>query len=396
MVESVASGRLAVTPGDSGERLEWMDSVRGTAILLLLIWHASAVPEMLGLPVPDAVRQANAFFLPFRMPTLMFLSGLVLTKSLRKPLPDYYAGKLAMIVWPYVVWVLIAKVVFLDIEGMPWWHWRAWYATSYLWFLFFIGVYYAIAPGLARLPRWLPVAGFAILGVLLPHQSMEQRLAHFAVFFFLGFWFTSRPGWLRRLTQPRLLAFWLVPAVGAGVASVLWTEQLQYAVVIAPFSLAGILALIGVCAGLPTAGRALRHLRGVGRASLVYYVSHFPVMVLATQALGSNVGPLPLAAVNLAIAVSIGAVLVVAKRHRPWVWLFQGPDALTRFATARLDALFTTLHKGSTMIGRRATSLSDRPPGSAPQQPGGVAGLSDDAPARTGRTGRRRPRRQLF
>ena len=373
----------------------WMDTVRGAAIILLLVWHASAVPQMLGIPMPAAVRAANAFFMPFRMPTLMFLSGLLLTKSLRKPLPEYFAGKLAMIVWPYVVWVLIAKVVFLDIEGMPWWHWRAWYATSYLWFLFFIGVYYAIAPALARLPKWVPVAGFAILSVLLPHQSMEQRLAYFAVFFFLGYWFSSRPGWLRRLTQPRLLALWLVPAVGVGVASSLWTKQLQYNVVFAPLSLAGILALICVCALLPTAGRAPRYVPGVGRSSLVYYVSHFPVMVLVTQTLGSSVDPLPLAGINLVAAVSIGALLVTAKRHRPWVWLFQSPDVLTGSAATCLDVLFTTVHKGLTMIGRQVNSLNDRQLESSPAPPRGAAGLPDGAPATTGRTGRRRPRRRV-
>src|SRR4051812_14556144 len=143
---------------------------------------------------------------------------------------------------------------------------------------------------------------------------MEQRLAYFGVFFFLGYWFTSKPGWLRRLTQPRLLALWLVPAVGAGLASSVWTEQLQYNVVLAPLSLAGILALISVCAVLPTAGRALRHVQGVGRSSLVYYVSHFPVMVLVTQALGPSMGPVPLAAITLLAALSVGTVLVTAKR----------------------------------------------------------------------------------
>lgn len=133
-------------------RLTWMDDVRGTAILLLLLWHASAVPVLFGTEMPEVVRSANAFFMPYRMPTLMLLSGMLLARSLRKPLPTYYAGKIAMVLWPYLVWVIIAKATFLDIEGMPWWHWRAWYATTYLWFLFFIGVYYAAAPLLRRLP----------------------------------------------------------------------------------------------------------------------------------------------------------------------------------------------------------------------------------------------------
>ena len=59
----------------------------GAAILLLLIWHASAIPVLLGLPMPDAIRLANAFFLPYRMPTLMFLSGMLLARTLASRSP---------------------------------------------------------------------------------------------------------------------------------------------------------------------------------------------------------------------------------------------------------------------------------------------------------------------
>ena len=118
--------------------------------------------------------------------------------------------------------------------------------------------------------------------------------------------------------QPRLLALWLVPAVGAGLASSVWTEQLQYNVVLAPLSLAGILALISVCAVLPTAGRAAAPtLQGVGRSSLVYYVSHFPVMVLVTQAL---LGVLPVATVvtiSLVAALAVSTCLALVKDVAP-------------------------------------------------------------------------------
>src|SRR5699024_2842661 len=94
--------------------MDRMDAVRGTAILLLLVWHASAVPTMYDVAMPEAVRSANAFFLPFRMPTLMLLSGMLLARSLRKPLPRYLAGKFSMVLWPYVAWVVIAELTFLD------------------------------------------------------------------------------------------------------------------------------------------------------------------------------------------------------------------------------------------------------------------------------------------
>lgn len=318
------------TSGSTTERIHWMDSVRGTAIILLLIWHASAVPEMLGVEMPEAIRAANAFLLPFRMPTLMLLSGMLLAKSLSKPLPTYYAGKFAMILWPYVIWVLIAKATFLDVEGMPWWHWRAWYATSYLWFLFFIGVYYLVAPAFRRLPGWVPVAAAGVLGAVLPYGTTEQRLAYFAVFFFAGAWLARHRPVLDSLTRRRVALPLAVVAIAFGVAAALWTDQLQYAVWGAPFSLAGSLCLAALYSSLERAHRPLRRLRFAGRSSLVYYVSHFPVMALLSQWTLETVPPLVLAAINLVAAVVIGTLLALAKERIPVCWLFRAPRPLTR------------------------------------------------------------------
>lgn len=307
-----------------------MDSVRGTAIVLLLLWHASAVPEMLGAEMPEAIRAANAFLLPYRMPTLMLLSGMLLAKSLSKPLPAYYAGKVAMILWPYVIWVLIAKATFLDIEGMPWWHWRAWYATSYLWFLFFIGVYYLVAPAFRRLPGWVPVLLASVLGLLLPYGGTEQRMAYFAVFFFAGAWIVRHPGLLDRLTSRRALAVLLPVAAAFGVVAVLWTDPVQYAVWGAPFSLAGSLCLAALYSALERGGRPLRRLRFVGRSSLVYYVSHFPVMALLTQVTLEVLPPLLVALLNLVAALVVGTLLALVKDRMPFCWLFRAPRPLTR------------------------------------------------------------------
>ncbi len=314
----------------AGGRIHWMDSVRGTAILLLLLWHASAVPEMYGAEMPEAIRAVNAFFLPFRMPTLMLLSGMLLAKSLSKPLPTYYAGKFAMILWPYVVWVLIAKATFLDIEGMPWWHWRAWYATSYLWFLFFIGVYYLVAPAFRRLPGWVPVATAAILGLVLPYGTTEQRMAYFAVFFFAGAWLTRHRGVLDTMTRWRVAGPLAVAAAGFGVAAALWTDPLQYAVWGAPFSLAGSLFLAALYGSLERGRRRLGALRFAGRSSLVYYVSHFPVMAVISEALLGVLPPLLIAAINLLAALAVGTLLAFAKERMPVCWLFRAPRPLTR------------------------------------------------------------------
>lgn len=325
-----------------GTHMDWMDAVRGTAILLLLVWHASAVPTMYDVAMPEVVRSANAFFLPFRMPTLMLLSGMLLARSLRKPLPRYLAGKFSMVLWPYVAWVVIAELTFLDQPGIPWWHWHAWYATSYLWFLFFIGVYYAAAPLLMRLPAWIPIAAATLGGVLLEAGTMEQRMGYFAIFFFTGSLLASRPGLIDHLTRPGVTALLAVPAVAFGALSVAFPEPLHYAAWGAPLSIVGALALIGLFSR-SSRGPVTRAMEFLGRSSIVFYVSHFPVMALLSQTPLAELGFLPLTAANLAAAALVGSALARRKNSAPVRWLFQAPDAATSRLTALLGVLLRPL-----------------------------------------------------
>lgn len=330
---------MSILAGSTGTRLHWMDAVRGTAILLLLIWHSSAVPELYGITMPDAVRAINSFVLPYRMPTLMLLSGMLLARSLRKPLPQYYAGKMAMILWPYLIWVIIAKLTFLDVEGMPWYHWRAWYSTSYLWFLFFIGVYYLVAPALRRLPPWIPILAATVIALVLPYDSTEQRMAYFAIFFFAGDWLARSPGMLDRLTSARAALIFALPVVALGVVAMVWTDAVQYRAWGAPVSIAGGLLLMYLFSAVRSSSRAIRSLEFLGRSSIVFYVSHFPVMAWLSQSVLAEAPPLVLALVNLVNALAVGCILALLKKRIPIVWLFQAPSPLTRAVQAVLAGI---------------------------------------------------------
>lgn len=322
------------TPTTSKPRLHWMDMLRGSAIILVLLWHSSAIPVLYGAAMPAPVRAVNMFFLPFRMPTLMFLSGLLLPASMRKPLPVYYAGKFAAIGWPYLLFVVLDR--FVGGNDNPWWHWRAYYATSYLWFLFFIGVYYVVAPLLRRLPLWLPIALGAVAGLLLPY-GVEERLAYFSIFFFLGRWAALRRDLLDRLTRGRVVVALAVPAVAFGLASAHWGLALAYQVWLVPLSLAGILVAVAGAQRVERAGRRLPWLTLVGRNSIVYYVTHFPVMVwtmLALHALCVH-GQVVVATTNLLVAAAVCTALTLLRGHRAVAWLYEAPPVLTRWVRRR-------------------------------------------------------------
>ena len=69
-----------------GLRMTWMDLVRGGAIVLVVFWHAASVPDQLldGAEPGYYVRKLNAALGPFRIPTLLVLSGLLVERSLAK------------------------------------------------------------------------------------------------------------------------------------------------------------------------------------------------------------------------------------------------------------------------------------------------------------------------
>lgn len=321
-----AAGRTGVSkPVPGAGRVAWMDAVRGTAIILLLLYHCTAIPLTLGVPMPTALRWFSTFFMPYRMPSLMVLSGMLLARSLRKPLPQYFAGKVAGIVWPYLVWVVIAKFVWLDAAGEPWWEWRAWYATSYLWFLFFLGCYYLIAPALRLLPVWLPVGAAWVLAVLLVQGSVEQRLAYFAMFFFAGHAIAGGPRLIERLTPRYRLRLYGLLAVVFGAASVIWTMQLVFNPWFAPLNMAGILLAIGWFRRATGTGPVLRAVRFVGRTSLVYYLVNSPLIVAITMPLVDVLDPWSLAGLNLLAVGVVGTVLALVRQRPPWRWLFRAP-----------------------------------------------------------------------
>lgn len=317
-------------------RFDWMDAVRGGALLLLLLWHASSIPSLFGAEMPEWIRLANSFFRPYRMPVLMFLSGMLLARSLSKTLSTYYTRKIATLVWPWLIWMLIARVVFVDTERMMWWHWRSWYGTTYLWFLFFLTVYYLVAPLLQRFPRWTPVAIAFVLGVVLPHGSVDQRLAYFAVFFFAGHCLSSPLGLklLASRVRPRAC---VIIGVLLGIASMVWTESLAYNTWTAPLSLCGIWAVLHYSSHGHTRGSVPR-LRFLGRSSIVYYVSHFPIMMVISRAL--PVVPFEIVLlINLVAALAVGTGLVILKHRVGIRWLFTCPDVVTRRMAERMSAL---------------------------------------------------------
>ena len=319
---------LRARPSATAGRQTWMDVLRGVAIILLLVWHAPAIPALIGVEMPEWVRIANAALLPFRMPTLMFLSGLLLPRSLAKPLPAYYSGKLRLIAWPYFVWAALHLVLY---GGRPMYDPQAWLATGYLWFLFYLLGYYLVAPLFRRLPSWVPLL-LAIVGAFAFDHWLLHRFAYFGVFFFAGYVLAPH--------LPRIMAYtrrpWAIAVIGctgAGVAAYSAMAGVQYLSAAAPLVIVGILGLAQL-ATLAAGYAWSRPLQFVGRTSIVYYVVHFPVMLLVARGMvGLGITDwLPVAAATLASALVVCTVLARYRHAVPVEYLFEAPTFRRRSA----------------------------------------------------------------
>ena len=304
-------------------RHEWMDTLRGGAILLMLLWHAVSIPRIEGVDVPAWLVAFNDALLPFRMPTLMFLSGLLLPRSLAKPTATYYRGKVALIAWPYLVWVWI----FLAIDGTngyPLWTPQLYIAKSYLWFLFYIGCFYAVAPLLRRPPAWVPpltmLVACVVVTAYLPH-----RMLFYGVFFFTGAWVARSVPDVPALLRGRrvLVAVLAAAALGFAVASGI-DRGVNYDPLFVPLSLAGVAVAVLGAASLPH--RSTAALRYVGRSSIVYYASHFPVMLGVVAVCLAVDAPWWVTVPALVLAgLAVGTLLTALRDRIPVRWLFEAP-----------------------------------------------------------------------
>lgn len=93
---------------DFSKRQSWIDSIRGLAILLIILghWTTQISYSQEGYFI-DFLKSFSLFFAPIRLELLFFLSGVVVSISYRKGLKSYIKGKVNNILWPYMVWSVI-------------------------------------------------------------------------------------------------------------------------------------------------------------------------------------------------------------------------------------------------------------------------------------------------
>lgn len=323
--------RNAVGPQEAhkaSRRITWMDLLRGTAVLLVMLNHTVNMAHIDGWPMPEWMLTATRPFEPFRLPLLLLISGLFLPRALTKPVGTYISGKLRNLAWPLVLWAPITVFTHIPERASdP----AAYIGTSHLWYLLTLLFCYAVGLLAHRLgagskwfPMWLlPAASLLMLFQWLPEQV---NFFWFGAFFFAG---AALVPHAKRLQEaPRWVFALLVTATVAG--SWLHVNHITQGQSLLTFALAlaGCGAMVWLAPRVPRV-RLVRGLEAIGRRSIIYYVVHLPVIAALYNILQPLGVPTELA-VGSAVVVSFVVPLLLTRV--PWI------DVLFAFPARRRKA----------------------------------------------------------
>lgn len=307
-----------------GLRMTWMDLVRGGAILLVVFWHAASVPDQLldGAEPGYYVRKLNAALGPFRIPTLLVLSGLLVERSLAKGTRRYVTGKLRHVAWPYAVWLTIIFATMGWLSSLT--HVKVWLSGGILWYM--VALLFCYAAAMLR-PRWMPWLLFAalplaVLWLVEPGIPILDRYLWYGAFFFFGAAVGPHLATIQTRMPIWAAALLALVTLGGGyiVAKRLLVSQTPEYL---PVSLAGILFVLWLAPRIPR-WPLTRLLEWYGRNSIVMYVGHAfasyaTVRVLDVTGTENMPYVIPLMMIT---TFGVPTLLVLARRRIEWLFVF--------------------------------------------------------------------------
>lgn len=339
---------------DTGERAVWIDVLRGTSGLLVILAHAQAFArDQAGAAwagaqdtlLMAAVSLLNQIMAPLRMELMFLLSGMFVAHGLAKGRRRYVAGKLNHVLYPFLVWVLLNFVlreggsVLLMGEPINWGHLGELLIghAPPTWFLFDLAVFFLVVPWLRRWPLWavlpaLVALSLLVRGVATPHDG---ELFYHLAFFLCGDALvrsrrdpTRAPRWLLAVS---VLCLCTIAVLATHTAlDKTWVGYL-------PLVLGG-LPLLAMLAAAVARTPLAAPLAYVGRNAIVFYVVHFTLFIALAFVLGrATRDGMVIFAVLLACGVGVPWLLCVLRRTPGfrWVELLFSLDGLRAPSPAR-------------------------------------------------------------
>lgn len=248
-------------------------------MVLVVVLHSGLALDHYSAFYPEPIRVFNDIFEPYRMPTLMFLSGMLLSKSLQRRATVYFDGKLRKIGWPYLVWTVIALTAEGSISLFA--LGRAFYnpLETHLWYLWFLCIFYAVAWITRGIPPTILATVAIVLSVFAPSDYRLDKMTFLFAFFMLGHIFTVHAEKIApRLRTPMALLLAGGLAVAASTMNVVGFKVLYepaFAVCVL-----GAIAIAMRFVPLIT-GRVQAVFAYLGQRSIVLYIVHLLAIKVA-------------------------------------------------------------------------------------------------------------------
>jgi fucose 4-O-acetylase-like acetyltransferase len=288
-------------------RMQWVDYLRGIAIVLVVYRHVLLGIQDSGIATPKGLETANMIFFSFRMPLFFVLSGIFISGSLKKrTIKQFVTDKFEGLMYPYFIWVFIqitlqvllskytnASRSFVDysyIFYQPAKLDQFWYLPA----LFNATIVYVLIKEKLKASWWMQLIIGVAFYYLSPHLQFSSMLAdwmEFYIFFAIGDIISIlffQPITQNFLKSPYTLLF-LIPVFAI--------TQYLYLAHVQPFDplMRGhiifiLVALIGclsmtVLAFRLQAWQILKFLRVLGFHSLYIYVMHVMIAALTRSVL---------------------------------------------------------------------------------------------------------------
>lgn len=308
-----------------------MDWLRGFAVSLVLFYHASLV-SITDPHFGAMIGSANGLLAPLRMPTMVFLSGLLVPRSMAKGARNFVAGKVRNIAYPCALWSVIMIVLWTFVLNlMPFSPRRViellWQPFDHLWFLYHLFAYYLLALATKRFRPLLVSAATLILALTFAAiTNSDKEFLSLATFFMLGVdaatHATEWTAWLRERLARLLVLFSTAALVAMSVFD--WGASWFKPVLIPlqALTIAGLVSLL-----IHRCPLRWRVFESIGRDSLVYYLAHWPVLMVLRSALAAT-GSNDLVRLVASLVVAFGTCWLLASlrsRSRVVALLFSWP-----------------------------------------------------------------------
>lgn len=266
-------------------RIISLDIIRGIAIIMVIGLHGVVSISGRLDNISPCFMAFFDFIAPFRMPILMFLSGLFLSRSLSKGIYPYFMGKIYHILYPYIVWSLFmwflmyirCKIMSENIEFLGYYILIS--PLEHLWFLHSLFIFFIIAS-----LYFIPLGNFiyffvACFIIMCPNEYLIFRKDLFLLFS-IGGLFGVYINFLNKLTVKFTIfifgVLFFILFAFFGDSNVLFYK------VVLPLSM---FPLLFIMANIDFVIRHTNYIQWIGKNSLGFYLSHLPIQIILVQLL---------------------------------------------------------------------------------------------------------------